>query len=240
VSLLDSLLAWIIDKIVTGIEMFGMSIMSVLDVNLGLFVRVFPIAGNTHLIFRVTATSLIALMIMWGLFKNMLLPLGGDADPPLQLIARGAVFWFLSWNSLAFTTMLISIAGTPFELMVAIPDEPINFVSLHGLIGAVAAVAAIGPAWPAILAVVFVCVLGWNFLKLMIEAVERYLVVGVLVFTSPLAFAMGVSKATLPVFQSWCRMLGGQVLLLILNIWTMRMFFSMIRVFLSNPVMEGW
>jgi len=46
--------------------------------------------------------------------------------------------------------------------------------------------------------------LGWNYFKMLLEVVERYIVVGVLCYTSPLAFAMGGSKTTNQVFKSWC------------------------------------
>ena len=33
---------------------------------------------------------------------------------------------------------------------------------------------------------------------------------------------MGGSKATNQVFKSWCRMVGSQLLLLVLNVWFLR------------------
>ena len=41
-------------------------------------------------------------------------------------------------------------------------------------------------------------VIGWNYFKLLLETVERYIVVGVLCYTSPLAFL-----STAIVWQSW-------------------------------------
>ena len=57
-----------------------------------------------------------------------------------------------------------------------------------------------------LLILILLIALGWNYFKLLLETVERYVVVGVLCYTSPLAFSMGASKATSPVFKSWCRM----------------------------------
>ena len=51
-----------------------------------------------------------------------------------------------------------------------------------------------------ILMLILVISIGWNYFKLLLETVERYIVVGVLCYTSPLAFAMGGSKATNQVF----------------------------------------
>ena len=81
-----------------------------------------------------------------------------------------------------------------------------------------------------------VLVLAWNYLKLLLEAAERYVLLGVLVFTAPLAFSMGASQSTSGVFKSWCRMFGGQVLLLIMNAWCLRLFTSMFGTFIANPL----
>lgn len=76
--------------------------------------------------------------------------------------------------------------------------------------------------------------LGWNYFKLLLETVERYVLVGVLCYTSPLAYAMGASKSTSRVFQSWCRMVGSQLLLLVLNVWFLRAFNSSVGHFVAN------
>ena len=63
-----------------------------------------------------------------------------------------------------------------------------------------------------------------------------YVLLGVLVFTAPVAFAMGASQTTSNIFKSWCRMFGGQVFLLLMNAWCLRLFTSMVGQFLSNPL----
>ena len=67
----------------------------------------------------------------------------------------------------------------------------------------------------ALIALIVVLVLAWNYLKLLLEAAERYVLLGVLVYTAPVAFSMGASQSTSNIFKSWCRMFGGQVFLLL-------------------------
>lgn len=73
-------------------------------------------------------------------------------------------------------------------------------------------------------------------IKLLFEAAERYILVGVLIYTAPVAFATGASENTSNVFSAWCRMLGGQLFLLIMNAWCLRLFTSMVGSFLANPL----
>ena len=67
-------------------------------------------------------------------------------------------------------------------------------------------------------------------------AIGWYILLGVLVFTAPVAFSMGATQTTSGVFKSWCRMLGGQVFLLVMNAWCLRLFTGMMGAFLANPL----
>ena len=59
---------------------------------------------------------------------------------------------------------------------------------------------------------------------------------GVMVFTAPVAFAMGASQATSNIFKSWCRMFAGQIFLLLMNAWCLKLFTSMVGAFIANPL----
>ena len=82
--LMDSLFRWLIDQAVSAIDMFGMSILSVLGADLTLFVNIFPIVETTYEIFVVTALTLLGLNMMWGIFKNFFLPIGIESEPHLH------------------------------------------------------------------------------------------------------------------------------------------------------------
>ena len=83
---------------------------------------------------------------------------------------------------------------------------------------------------------IIVVLLAWNYLKLLFEAAERYILLGVLVYTAPVAFSMGGSQSTANIFKAWYRMLGGQVFLLLMNAWCLRLFTSMVGTFIANPL----
>ena len=87
-----------------------------------------------------------------------------------------------------------------------------------------------------LIVIILVIIIAWNFIKLLFEAAERYILVGVLVYTAPIAFATGAAESTSNVFSAWCRMLGGQLFLLIMNAWCLRLFTSMVGTFLANPL----
>jgi len=181
---------------------------------------------------------LLGLNMVWGIFKNFFLPIGTEAEPPVQLVAKTIIFGFLAFFALDIAQIAIGLANTPYQAIVGVTEPAPEFVRTHAIMTLILVGGGKGLLIGLILALVFVVVVGFNYFKLIIECVERYFVVGVLAFTSPLAFAMGASQATSPIFKSWCRMLGGQLLLLVMNVWTLRMFITMLRVFVANPVMS--
>ena len=87
-----------------------------------------------------------------------------------------------------------------------------------------------------LIVLILIVIIAWNYIKLLFEAAERYIMVGVLVYTAPMAFATGASENTSNIFSAWCRMLGGQLFLLIMNAWCLRLFVSMVGTFLANPL----
>ena len=106
----------------------------------------------------------------------------------------------------------------------------IEAMLMNGLTTLIATISVVG----LLLLVILELCLGWNYFKLLLETVERYIVVGVLCYTSPLAYSMGASKATTPVFRSWCRMVGSQMLLLVMNVWFLRGFNSSMGAYIGN------
>ena len=87
-----------------------------------------------------------------------------------------------------------------------------------------------------LIVLILVIIIAWNYIKLLFEAAERYILVGVLIYTAPIAFATGASESTSNGFGVWCRRLRGQLDLLIVNAWGLRLFASMVGNFLANPL----
>jgi len=110
----------------------------------------------------------------------------------------------------------------------------LNFADFFSVVLTILGVCANGAV--ALIALILIIILAWNYIKLLFEAAERYVLLGVLVFTAPVAFSMGASQTTSNIFKAWCRMFGGQIFLLLMNAWCLRLFTSMVGAFLSNPL----
>ena len=196
----------------------------------------FPFVTKAFGILQYTAWALLFLITAWQLFRAFGGPIT-DAENPLTLVARSILFAVMIGYSQSIFQMTLDIARAPYTALmeVTMTAEDFTFAGIeealkNGLVTIVATTSIVGT----LLLVILEIALGWNYFKLLLETVERYVVVGVLCYTSPLAFAMGGSKETNSVFRSWCRMVGSQLILLIMNVWFLRAFGSSVGQFIGN------
>lgn len=196
----------------------------------------FPFVPRAFEVMQYTAWAILFLIVVWQLFRAFGGPIT-EAENPWQLVARSAIFALLIGYAKPIFMLTLDIARAPYTALmdVSMTAEDFTFAGVeqvltNGLVTIVSTVTIVGP----ILILILLIALGWNYFKLLLEAVERYVVVGVLCYTSPLAFCMGGSKATSQVFKSWCRMVGSQLLLLVMNVWFIRGFNSSVGQYIGN------
>ena len=172
--------------------------------------------------------------LVWQLFKNYGAGIGLSAEDPWKLVLRSVLFILLAYYADQIMVLILDIAGTPYSWIVDTSLPSLEFASFASVLTTVVGCLASGSV--SLIVLILVIIIAWNYVKLLFEAAERYIMVGVLVYTAPVAFATGASESTSNIFSAWCRMLGGQLFLLIMNAWCLRLFVSMVGTFLANPL----
>ena len=238
------MLDWIFEGI---IDWVARTVTSVMDAISGLFLNAlgtdmlameeyFPFVSKAFTIMQYTAWALLFLIVVWQLFKTFGGPLT-EGEEPWGLVLKGGLFALLIYFAKPIFLYVLEIARAPYTALmdVAMTGEDFSFAGIeavlkNGLVQYVSGITVVG----ALLQIILMIALGWNYFKLLLEVVERYIVVGILCYTSPLAYSMGASKATSQVFKSWCRMVGSQLLLLVMNVWFLRAFNTSVAQFVVN------
>ena len=217
-----------------GLDLINTSVLGALGCDMSVFLRYFPAAQTMYEVFVALAIGLVLLIWVWNLFKNFGVGGGGEAEDPVKLSIRSVLFIFLAWYSRQIVDMALDIGGTPYSWIMssALPD--LSFADFNSVMFTIIGVCANGAV--ALIVLILLLILAWNYIKLLFEAAERYVLLGVLVFTAPIAFAMGASQSTSNIFKSWCRMFAGQLFLLVMNAWCLRLFVSMVGTFIANPL----
>lgn len=238
------MLDWIFEGIVTWIS----SIVSeMMDAVSGLFLdalgtdmtameEYFPFVTKAFTVMQYTAWAVLFLITVWQLFRVFGGPVT-EAENPWTLLARSSLSALLIGYAKPIFQITLNIATAPYTALMELKmkKEDFTFVGVeNALKNGLTTIVSIATVVGLLLLVILMIALGWNYFKLLLETVERYIVVGVLCYTSPLAFSMGASKATVPVFKSWCRMVGSQLLLLVMNVWFLRGFSTSVGQYVGN------
>ena len=233
-GILVSILEWIATQVMNLLYLITGSVLGALGCDMSTFLRYFPAAETLYEVFVAIGVGFILLNLVWQLFRNFGLGLGLSAEDPAKLAIKSVLFIFLALYADQIMVLILGIAGTPYDWVVDTSLPAIEFANFGSVLTVVIGCLASGSV--SLIVLILVLMIAWNYIKLLFEAAERYILVGVLIYTAPIAFAMGASENTSNVFSAWCRMLGGELFLLIMNAWCLRLFTSMIGNFLANPL----
>lgn len=195
---------------------------------LNLFYHTFPGTEDVMDWSKWCGLLLILIIFFVQLIKIMAGPVT-KAERPLSLVVRTVVFGAAISLSKTLCEFIFTVATGPFKAM-----QDVTSISIVDQIGA--AIKDMGTAAgedvakdvngvsdfvagaiaPIITFFLIISLFG-AFFKLLLEVVERYLILGVLTVFSPLAIATGCSAATSNIFGSWVRAMISQCLLMIFS-----------------------
>ena len=172
-----------------GLDLINTSVLGALGCDMSVFLRYFPAAETMYEVFVALAIGLI--LLIW---------IGTEAEDPVKLSIRSVLFILLAYYANEIVDLVLGIGGTPYDWIMNSALPSLDFASFNSVMLTIIGVCASGAV--TIIVLILVLILAWNYLKLLFEAAERYVLLGILVYTAPVAFAMGSSQATSNIFRS--------------------------------------
>ena len=232
-------MSWLLDLLVDAVkEMVSQFIVDMmglitdvftdlLSCNLSLFEELFSVVGSLYQnVIVPMGIALLLMILIWQLFKSMFGKVGINAEEPIELIGRSSICLFFVVASKPVINYILKIAGTPYQWVIGTDIKVQSFSEYVTALEGITAPLGLGTISIAILMLIMQFVVAWNYFKMLFVIAERYVLLGVFSYTAPLAFATGGSKSTNNILASWAKMFGGQVVLIILNAWCLKMFLS--------------
>ena len=197
------------------------------------FQKIFPITTTLHTSFVIIAYVLCIFFFILGLFRNLGSGLGFAGENPFKMIARFGVACALipciasimSWLYSGFAgnqgLFAAIYEGMGSELNSATGNTSgllgSNYFDVIGS-GTWLTTGGVSKIAVGILLLILIFTIAINFVKLLLEMFERYLMVNVLIFFSPLAPSAITLESTMKIFSSYMKMFFGQLLMLFFNL----------------------
>lgn len=234
--MVDLLVSAIANMIAEALNAAVNMIMPLLDFDFDSFNMAFPFAANAYSIFQSVAVAIALLLAAFQIFPM----LSGQSQTKTTPV-RAGLFAILSVFGIYYgnyiLTAIMEIAQAPYDAMMN-ADSSSAFTFAFDPVLAVITDAAYQVS--IIIYIVLLLLIGIAFIKLLLEAVERYVILFVLVYLSPLASSTLASEPTSGIFKRFLSMFISQCVLLILNVWSLKMSISLFDGLgaSTNPVLS--
>ena len=231
-----TLLETLIQAMGGAADMLGGGVLELLTIDIGtegsIFGKIFGAFGEFSDYFIVISMAFLAINMFWQLAKIMFSPQECQ-DTPLGIVGRSIMGGILIYGSktiiLAFENLFNSMYT--FFLTMNIDGADVGASISFSSIGSKltenlsngSGTLGIGAT---LLVFILMLTMCWQFAMYIVEVVERYIVLGVLYYMSPLACSMVGSRSTSSIFGAYVRMVGSQLLLMLCNVIFFRLFLS--------------
>ncbi len=246
-NIFNGFVSWVLSLVAGVLDLFSTTFTNLTSPNLDTFNALFPFMKSAFDAVLAFGYALLFLIVVWQLFKAF----GGkivEGEDPAILTVRAMLFAVLISFSKEIMNTVMGIAMVPFETFSSISAQGVAQESIGELLkaengglkfgeiikGILISVTPASIVIP-VIGIILTVILLWNYLKLLLEVCERYVVLGVLAYTSPLAFSLGASKTTSDVFKNWCRMVGSQLFVIVMNVYFLKGFAVALSAFMASP-----
>ena len=200
------------------VEKLLRQLMTLLRVDTSYFASRVPVVKDIATILLAVGWALLIGNLAYQALRSMASGVGIEAEEPGRLFLRTAMFSFLLVCSRQICDIALSLSAVimrMLEVPKAVIFTPFNEDFFSELPNA---------GW--LVVIVVNVYIQWQIIKLFFEVAERYVILCVLIYCAPLAFAMGGSKSTAEIFRGWLRMFASMCTLMVLNVMFVKMLLS--------------
>lgn len=231
--MLETIVSWIASVCSELLDFIVTAFLGMMHLDLGSISESFPALTVGYRIFQSIGIGLIVLIAVVQLFKFFLGQLADVRDTPVHILLRSAIAAMLIWFGGFFVELAIDLAKIPYDIFVNYDATETNdgfFAVMRDNLGDMNLIdgmtVSLGEAAMLVLSLILILLVGWNILKLMLEVCERYLMIGVLAYSSPLIYPTFSSQATSDIFKRWVGMFCGQCVLMTISAWMLKIAIS--------------
>lgn len=245
--MIESIVQSLLTVVGEGLEWVIQAFLCCISFDIEQFSRNFPVAGTMYTILQGVGFGLTFGICIFQLVKFFTGPLTESTETPLRVCARcliSAVCILIGNYGLVAVCNLFSYPyadllktdGVKYQIGAVLGNlteeggaglaSSLTDLTVAGSV--VSPVAQMGSLTMLVLALIAILLLGWNILKLILEVVERYLVLMTIIYTSPLGWATISSESTAGIFKKWLSMFFSQCIMMLLNVWSFKVIISVL------------
>lgn len=228
--IVKGLVLWFYDLILECVGFIGNLLLEVFSMDTSYFVSHAPVVLNMQKVLIAVGWALLLGNLAFQAMRSMMAGIGLNAEDPKMLFTKSFLFAFLLFASpeicqvgMDLTSKIIALLQMPDAINIMAPEESwFDFTA----------------GW--LLAVICGFIMLFQVFKLFFEIGERYVVLSILVFFAPVAFAMGGSRSTEDIFKGWVRMFGSMCVVMVSNVFFLKVILSALSTIPNTLTIIPW
>lgn len=230
--MVEVLIGGIADAVGAALNAIVEMLLPLISFNFEAFIVTFPFAVNSYPIIQRAAMGAIMLLAAITMIAHIM-PGSRITITPVRAIANVAIAVIVVYYGNYILMAIMELMQAPYDALLSTgADNGVFYVDFAGITSLLADAFALQSV---LLYLLILILIGIAFLKLMLEAVERYAILFVLVFLSPLFASTLATQQTNGVFKRYFSMFISQCILLVLNVWSLKMAVSMFESLNGSP-----
>lgn len=220
-SVLNIFVGWIAAIIKAIIGFFLDGFMAALGTDMSVILTALPGLSTFHGIITGTGIGLMCLIAVVQFLGSFTAGFGIEGEHPVLVVGRMLIAALTTIGGAALCKEILGFLSVPYFLLLTEGGLAGNNDGLTDTIydNLTSGAAMDSKTLTTIVGIILLVIVAWNLMRLVIEAVKRYVYCGLLVYLSPLAFSTLTSKATSRIAGSFVSMFMGHGLMLVLNVW---------------------
>lgn len=232
-AMMETICSWLGQILGELANLFISLFMNMMEVDLATMAGVFPLLITGYRMFQAIGIGLIIGIAIYQLLRFLGGQLVDYNDTPARILVRAFIAGMMLWFGGYIINMVVDLAALPYRAFLDNNLDPVNFKliefdnwSVTDLFIDASAAITLKSGTVIVLYILVMTVILFNLLKLMLEVLQRYLMVGILAYTAPLAFSTLTSKSTSQIFRSYINVFLGQCALMGITAWMLRLCIS--------------
>lgn len=203
------------------------------------FKTIFPVMGDIQRAFMAIGIALCLMLFLLGVFRNMFSGLGFAGENPFKMACRFVMamvlvpflpdvmnyfYTYTEGSKGIFAAMYEGLS----ENIVVNNNFPVGAGNFFEIVGSATNIftAGVSKIAVSIILLILMTVIAINFVKLLLEMFERYLLLNVIIYFSPLAASAVTLESTMKIFSSYLKMFFGQMVMLLMNLVSLKIITS--------------
>lgn len=186
-----------------------------------------PFLATGYSIFQAMALAFCIIIAAFSIY-SIFLSAGESRTSPIRVLVMTGVSIGMIYFGNYIAMMLIDFVKNPYDAFWGLSPEgsAIDWEKVISSLPAEAATLVFGLIKTAAIFILTIAITVALF-KLYVELFERYLMVGITVYAfAPLAYATIASDQTIHIFKRWFSMFIGQLILMCMSVWSLKLILS--------------